>query len=79
MSYKCKGTNSKNKNCPIKEECYRYTRESDKDQKYYDNIPWDDNGRKCDFYLPEWVIQELNQKKDAANHHSNGKERGNTN
>lgn len=62
QSYKCKGKNH-NTDCPLKSDCYRFTREPDRDQKYYKNIPYDENNGRCNFYLPHWVMDELKQKK----------------
>lgn len=70
----CKG-----RNCPLRNDCYRFNREPDKNQEYYKNTPYDENGGKCDFYLPLWVIQELKQKNDEpTNYHLNGKKRRST-
>jgi hypothetical protein len=72
MSYKCKG-HDKTIDCPLKEECFRFTRESDKNQKYYDKLPYEENGGRCDFYLPHWVMKELNIIKNATSNNRNGK------
>jgi len=78
MSYKCKGT-SKHGACPLRDDCFRFTRESDKNQKYYDKMPYEENGNKCDFYLPHWLINDLKQSTNGStDYHSNGKARGNT-
>jgi len=74
MSYKCKGT-SKHGPCPLKDDCYRFTREPDKNQKYYQKMPYDENGRKCDFYLPQWVLNDLKQSTNGTtNKYKNGQE-----
>jgi hypothetical protein len=70
MSYMCPG-----RDCPLKKDCYRFTREPNKNQEYYKNTPYDERGCKCDFYLPEWVIQELKQQNNATNKPGNGKKR----
>lgn len=49
--------------CPLRDTCYRYTREPDKLQEYYTNTPYDSNGERCDFYLPKWVLDELKTNK----------------
>jgi hypothetical protein len=54
----CKGWD-----CPLKNDCFRYTREPEKLQEYYRNIPYDHNGERCDFYLPKWIIDELKTNK----------------
>lgn len=70
MSYKCKGHD-----CPIRQDCYRYTREPDKNQQYYKNTPYQENGGKCDFYLPKWVLDELKTNKHVTNNNNSNKER----
>lgn len=65
--------------CPLKKDCFRHMRKPDKNQEYYQNTPYDENGGRCDFYLPLWVIQELKQQiNEPANYHFNGKKRRNT-
>lgn len=74
-SLKCRGHE-----CPLKKDCYRYTREPDKNQEYYKDTPYDEYGGRCDFYLPLWVIQELKQQfNEPTNYHFNGKKRRSTN
>jgi len=72
MSYKCKGSD-KHGDCPLKDTCVRFTREADKEQKYYHKLPYSDEGRRCDFYFPTWVMDELKTLKDAASNDRNGK------
>lgn len=67
----CKG-----RDCPIKDTCFRYTREPDKNQEYYWNIPFDWNGERCDFYLPKWVLDEFKTNKNEFTHNSLYDEKG---
>ncbi len=58
----CKGYN-----CPLKDDCFRHIRKPHKEQEYYQTVPYDDNGGRCDFYLPKWVIDELKTQKTNKN------------
>ena len=76
MSLKCKGSDKKG-NCPLRDDCYRFTRKPDQNQQYYSKLPYEDNGGRCDSYLPHWVITELKQQKNGITDNNNdGEERG---
>lgn len=78
MKLQCKGSDKKG-DCPLRDDCYRFTREPDKNQQYYSKLPYEDNGRRCDSYLPHWIIDELIQQKNVTRNNNDDKEGGNLN
>ena len=40
------------KNCPLKEECYRFTTEPDDLQSYFLTIPYDRETKECKYLMP---------------------------
>lgn len=59
----CKGGN-----CPLKEECLRYAKKLTENQQYYTTVPYDENGGKCDFYLPMWMLDMIKNQKPTTKH-----------
>lgn len=54
--------------CPLKHQCLRYVKTLNKDQKYYSVTPYDENGGKCDFYLPLWMLDLIKNQKPTKKH-----------
>ena len=50
---KCKGGN-----CPLAFNCYRFTAKANPyRQTYMSEVPWDEEEKKCDYYLPNEKIK----------------------
>lgn len=49
----CKGDD-----CPLAFNCYRHTAKANPDyQAYFTSVPWDEEKKTCDYYLPNEKIQ----------------------
>lgn len=49
----CKGSD-----CPLAFNCYRHTAKSNPYRQYYfAEVPWNEEERKCDHYLPDEKIK----------------------
>jgi hypothetical protein len=55
----CKGTN-----CPVKENCYRFTAKADEYQSYFVDAPIKDG--KCEYYWGENAENIFNELKEIA-------------
>ena len=55
----CKGTN-----CPVKEDCYRYTAKADEYQSYFVDAPIKDG--KCEYYWGENAENIFNELKKTV-------------
>lgn len=50
---KCKGGN-----CPLAFNCYRFTAKANPyRQSYFAEVPWDEEKKECNYYLPNEKIQ----------------------
>ena len=58
-------TKCRDKDCPVKEKCYRWTAEEDMMQSYFVESPRSDEG--CEMFWGENSEQIMNQLKDIVN------------
>ena len=58
----CKGGN-----CPVKEQCTRYTAKAGSYQSYFTKVPYNENTKECDVYWGKNADNIFNQLKDIIN------------